>query len=94
MSPGTSWIWTTTTTNLTKKIIPTTKRADSDLNHELANTAQRLAMDINNKDMEIIIAVSSNHHITLSKSRRTSTSKASLMSLDGPVMMTCGDIRE
>ncbi len=56
--------------------------------------ARKAAMDIINQGMEISIGVSNNQRIILSKFHLINISRASLMSRDGRVMTTCGDMRQ
>ena len=70
-----------------------TKKIHFALNHERASMARKAGMDIINQGMEVSIGVSSNQCIILSKFHLINISRASLMSRDGRVMMTCGDMR-
>ena len=72
-----------------------TKKIHFALNHERASIARKAAMDIiNNQGMEVSIGGSNNQCIILSKFHLINISRASLMSLDERVTMTCGDIRQ
>ena len=64
-------------------------------NHERASIARKAAMDIiNNQGMEVSIGGNNNRCIIRSKFHLINISRASLMSLDGRVTMTCGNIRQ
>ena len=92
---GVSWIWTPTMIHLRTIISNQTKKIHFALNRERASIARKAAMDIiNNQGMEVSIGGSNNQCIILSKFHLINISKASLMSLDGRVTMTCGDIRQ
>ena len=94
MTLGASWIWTPTMINLRTTISNQTKKLHFALNHERASMARKAAMDIINQGMEVSIGVSNNQCIILSKFHLINISRASLMSRDGRVMMTCGDMRQ
>ena len=91
---GASWIWTPTMTNLRTIISNQTKKIHFALNRERASMARKAAMDIINQGMEVSIGASNNQCIILSKFHLINISRASLMSLDGRAMMTCGDMRQ